>query len=75
MFFTLDLLILCKFSLPSLGVAVSSFIYLHSNNIMKTVSGHLHGPWPWLTLPNAYLVLVKVFLCFWEAIYFPLKTF
>lgn len=59
---TLDLLILCKFSLPSLGVAVSSFIYLHSNNIMKTGSGHPHGPWPWLTLPNAYLVCIKISL-------------
>lgn len=36
---TLGLLILYKFSLPSLGVAVSSFIYLHSNDIMKTESG------------------------------------
>lgn len=41
---TLDLLILYKFSLPSLGAAVSSFIYLHSNNIMKTGSGHKKPP-------------------------------
>lgn len=41
---TMDLLILYKFSLPSLGVAVSSFIYLHSNNIMKTGSGRKKPP-------------------------------
>lgn len=65
MFPTLGLLILCKFSLPSLGVAVSSFIYSHSNNTMKTASGHLPGPRPSLTLPNAYLVLIKMFLSVW----------
>lgn len=36
---TPDLLILYKFSLPALGAAVNSFVYLHSNTIMKTQSG------------------------------------
>lgn len=41
---TLDLLILYKFFLPNSGVAVSSFVYLHSNNIMKTESGLQNTP-------------------------------
>lgn len=45
---TLDWLILYEFSLPSLGVAVSSFIYLHSNNMMKTESGLKNTP-SWAT--------------------------
>lgn len=41
---TLDLLILYKFSPPDLGAAVSSCVYLHSNNIMKTQSGFKNPP-------------------------------
>lgn len=41
---TLDLLILYKFSPPNLGAAVSSCVYLHSNNIMKTQSGFKNPP-------------------------------
>lgn len=41
---TLDLLILYKFSPPSLGAAVISFVYLHSNNIVKTQSGFKNPP-------------------------------
>lgn len=62
---TLDLLILYKFSLPSSGAAVSSFIYLHSNNIMKTGSGHKKPPSWAMAIVNpsyVYLVLIKIFL-------------
>lgn len=77
---TPHLLILYKFSLPSLGAAVSSFVYLHSNNIMKTQSDLKNTPSQAtfrVSPPHCLLLLLcwRPFpLCFGDLTYFPLRT-
>lgn len=77
----LGLLILYKFSLPSLAAAVSSFVYLHSNNIMKTQSDLQTRPpraIARLNPPNCWLLLLSwspFSLYFEDMTYFPLRTF